>query len=190
MKKLLLITFLFFAFHAKSQTTKPIDSFLGIKFGSSVAEVTAALKNRGGKISPGASPTLLSSSNISLGSRKAESFFVMFIDDKAYGAYFVFRPELEPQLIDYYNSLVSDISDVYGKGKSHKTFKQPYEDGNGFEVQAITTGNADYETIWTNENNKIFATIESDGSVVLIYSEGNLTEKATKQGKEKEKADF
>ncbi|MES2268671.1 MAG: hypothetical protein V4520_18035 [Bacteroidota bacterium] len=191
MKKILLITLLFITAKTNAQTLKPIDSFLGIKFGSSYATVSAAVKAKGGILdAPASTPTLMVFNNVSLGSRKSDYFFVRLIDDKAYTAYFIFKPELEPQLLDYYNSLITDVSEFYGKSVPVKNFKQPYEEGDGFEVQAIKTGNAEYVNFWTYEKNRIYATTKNDGTIALMYTDGNLSEIAEAKKKEKEKAEF
>jgi hypothetical protein len=67
MKKTLLIALLlipFFGF-SQTQTTKPIDGFLGIKFGSSKAVVLAAMKAKGAVLDKSdADPTVLTFHNV------------------------------------------------------------------------------------------------------------------------------
>ena len=191
MKKLLLFVFSFIVVTASAQTLKPIDSFLGIKFGSSYATVSSAIKAKGGIIdAPSSTPTFLVFNNVSLGGRKSEYFYVSLIDDKAYAACFVFKPELEPQLLDYYNSLIKNVSEFYGKSVPVRNFKQPYQEGDGYEVQAIKTGNAEYVNFWTYEKNRIYSATKNNGTVILMYTEGNLSEVAENRKKEKEKAEF
>lgn len=192
MKNLIFITLLLITFGANAQTVKPIEGFLGIKFGSSAAEVTEALKSKGGVVRVN-SATSIGFSGISLGNRKTSSVYVHFVNDKAFEGALSFSPEQEARSIEYYNALVSDISDVYGPGKVFKTFKPPYEDGDGYEITAIKSGNADYETLWENGDNYILAKIavSSDKiSIRLYYDEGKLRKMNDDQQKEKNKSEF
>jgi hypothetical protein len=121
MKNLILIALLFIAFQGKAQTTKPIDGFLGIKFGSTVAQVTEALKAKGGVLDKENSDAkLLFFDNISLGNRKAAGLIVHFFNNQSYTAIFIFQADQEAKSIDYYNKLVKDINEVYGAGKDKK----------------------------------------------------------------------
>lgn len=190
MKKTLIIAFILFAIQAKSQTKKPIDSFLGVKFGSSAAQVIAGLKLKGATVDQAHSnPTFLVFNNVSLGRRKASIFYVRLVDNKAYQATFLFDQEIEAKAIDYYNDLVADINDVYGTGKSYKTFKSPYEDGDGYEITAIKTGKAEYTTYWIDEN-AISAEINTDVAIKLTYQDSNLIKLAVQKQKDKDKSDF
>jgi hypothetical protein len=191
MKKLTLITLLLIPFLAVSQTTKPIDGFLGIKFGSDAATVKAAMKAKGGVFLASKSTTeILQFTNVKLGHRASSLFAVKLIDNKAYEADFFFDPELEAKIIDEYDALASDLNDVYGKGTASKKFKSPYTDGDGFEITAIKSGNAEYQTIWESGENTLSAEIDSDMSIELTYQNGPLIDKAVAKEKAKEKSDY
>jgi hypothetical protein len=195
MKNLILIALLLITVCCKAQTTKPIDGFLGIKFGSSPAQVIEALKAKGGIVNTGQTPFSISFSNVSLGSRKTAAVFVHFVNEQAFGATFVFKPELEAKTIEYYNALVKDISEVYGQGKELKKFKQPYTEGDGYEITAIKTGNADYYTAWDEENGNevlvvIAVTSTNELRVRLIYNHGKLRKLYEDQQKAKNKSEF
>jgi hypothetical protein len=191
MKKTLLIALMLIPFLGICQTTKPIEGFLGIKFGSSKAEVIAAVKAKGGTLDPaGKDPNYIQFSNVNLGHRPSYYFFVYFDDDKAYRAGFIFKSELEARSVDYYNALVKDINDVYGTGKSYKNFKEPYTDGDGYETLAISLGKANFSTTWLSGDNKIDVFINSKLSTVLNYYDGKLNEAAEQKKKAKEKSDF
>lgn len=193
MKKLLLITFLLIPFFGFSQTTKPIEGFLGIKFGSSKAEVTAAMKAKGAVLasSNDESGNLLVFDKVSLGHRETNLFGVRFIDDKAYQAVFMFKAEENPKTIEYYNALISDLNEIYGAGKSTRKYRGTYQDGDGYELTAIETGNADYYTTWVSDNkNLIELNIDSKLNVTLFYEDGPLLDLARERAKAKEKGDF
>jgi len=195
MKNLFLVTFLFITICCKAQTTKPIDGFLGVKFGSTQAQVIEALKAKGANLNSDPTPQAISFSNVKLGGRTVSTFFVYFFNDQAFNAGFIFMPEQEPKVIEYYNSVVKDITDVYGTGKAQKKFKSPYTDGDGYEITAIKTGNADYETDWIDGANHISALIRKDNKqnaliIALIYDDGKLHQAFKDKQKAQNKSEF
>lgn len=192
MKNLLLITMLLMPFIGFSQSQKPIDGFLGIKFGATILQVKTAMKAKGATFDEkNSKPELLLFDNVSLGKRKTDLFALRFLDGKVYSALFIFKPELEARTIDFYDDLQSSINDVYGKGKANKKFKSPYEDGDGYEISAIKTGNADYSTFWHDDkDNTIGETISDELEITLVYQDSAMGEIAEKRQKEKEKAEF
>ena len=92
MKKTLLIVLLLVPFFGFSQTTKPIESFLSIKFGSSKAEVIAAMKAKGYNLlkSDENSDTNLEFGAVNYAHRQTQAFAVEFVDNKCYEAIFDF----------------------------------------------------------------------------------------------------
>jgi hypothetical protein len=195
MKTLLTIFFLTLILNCKAQTPKAIDSFLGIKFGSTIAEVKAALKLKGGVLDAESSKAnILFYDNVSLAKRKVAFLYIRFVENKAYQCTFVFEPELKPQTIDFYNRLVSDIGSVYGTGKEIKKFKSPYEEGDGYEVQAIELGNAEYETFWGMADDQqpgaIYAEITAKLMVNLTYEDKKLSAIVATKNEEQKKAEF
>jgi len=193
MKKILLITLLLIPFFGFAQTTKPVEGFLGIKFGSSKLAVITAIKAKGGIIDKAhTTATQVAFSNVKLGSRDAVGLAVNFINDKAFIAIFLFKADLDPHTIDYYNELVSDVNGIYGPGTPTKTFTSGFSDGDGNEVTAIEGGFADYHTEWdSNTNNTaILATINSGLFVILTYQDNKLRDEADAAKKSKESSDY
>jgi len=194
MKKLLLITLLIIPFCGFSQTTTPIDGFLGIKFGSSKQAVIAAIRAKGGvleKNAPG--PLGLAFDKVKLGNRQCAAFVVKFIDDKAFCAVFSFEPKEQPKTIDYYNSLVSDLSEKYGPGKPTADFKEPFKLGDGNEILAIQGGYVAMYTDWDSNDHSIQASIDHDGdglSVTLIYTDEKLQAIVDAKQKAKQNSDM
>jgi len=189
MKKSLLIALLLIPFLGFSQTTKPIDGFLGIKFGTSKADVIAAVNAKGGK-SIGEKNDILFFTGLSLGHRPIESFQVGFFNNQAYVGALVFKPENDPATFNFYNSLLQDITDIYGKGKSVRLFKSPYVDGDGYETTAVSSGNANILTDWKSDTNSMQLHIDNELNVVLIYTDTKVAAQAKVKQKEKEKSDF
>ena len=192
MKNLLLITLFLMPFLGISQTTKPIEGFLGIKFGTSQADVIAAMKAKGCTPSDGGdSKKLVFQTDIKLGPRSAIQLTVFFFNDQVFDARFYFKADQEPQSVEYYNSLVSDISDVYGKGAATKTFKSPYENGDGHEIIALEGGYANFATLWKADNNNAIAVSirplkEDELYIILDYVDLTIQ----KENDEKEKAAY
>jgi hypothetical protein len=194
MKKSILITLLLIPFLGFSQTAKPVEGFLGIKFGASKADVVAAMKAKGGVLSPASTDSQLLFTNVKLGQRMSEWLTVLLYNDKLYKGIFYFKPEHDSQAIDYYNSLVSDISGVYGTGSPYKSFKSPYKDGDGYEVTALSSGNATIFTNWGSDKaNMIQAVIDpvkDDLYVLLFYIDDVVNAQAVAAEKAKEKSDY
>ncbi|MBD1394602.1 hypothetical protein [Mucilaginibacter glaciei] len=195
MKQFLLVLFLCTALQAKSQSTKPITSFLGVKFGSTPAQVIAGLKAKGAVfIKASSKADFLIFDNIKLGGRKTTHSFVSFSNGKAAQAGFIFKAELEAKTLDYYNDLVADIAGVYGEGTVTKEFKPPYEDGDGYEVTAISTGKADFKTLWGLEDEQqpgsVMVIITDNLSIMLTYQDKSLMALKSQQDKKKSNADF
>lgn len=191
MKKTLLIALLFIPFLGISQTTKPIEGFLGLKFGASKEEVIAAVKAKGGtQTAPGKDPDVLGFHNLNLGHRTSSYFFVQFVDNKAYRAGYVFKNDLEAEVVPFYNNLVKDVNDIYGSGKAYKQFDEPYSEGDGYETQGIGLGKVHLTTTYTSGVNTIHIFITTQLTVVMDYVDGQLNDLAEKKLKEKEKGDF
>lgn len=194
MKKLVLvISILFISGSIFAQTTKPIDGVLGFKFGAKALDVKNTITAKGGilNISESNYPSSLKFTNVSLGHVKAELTGVKFIDGKAYEVGFIFRIDEGAKTIDVYNDLVNTLTGVYGKGITTRTFKSPYADGDGNELEAIKSGNADISTAWVDKDNAIQIKIVSQPLVIMLtYQDGKLAQLAINQKDAKEKADF
>lgn len=172
-----------------SQTTKSIEGFLGIKFGSSKLAVINAVKARGGVIDKeNTNADQIAFSNVKLGERESVGLAVRFINNKAFFAIFLFKANVEAQTVDYYNDLVKEITDVYGTGEVTKDFKSGFKDGDGHEVTAIQNGYADLHTDWHSNKNLIQATIDNQLFVALSYTDGTLRAEADAAQKEKNKS--
>jgi hypothetical protein len=194
MKKTLFIALLLIPFLGISQTTKPIDGFLGVKFGASKDDVIAAIKARGGNVNETPTNERVSFNNVKLGPRKAEELVIYFVNNKMYQGAFYFKPEQEPQTIEYYNALVSDISEVYGKGKPAMSFKSPYENGDGHELLALSSGNAKFYTNFNSDKNLLQIDIKAlqneELYVIASYYDNTLVAEAHAKEKDKAKSDY
>lgn len=177
-----------------AQTTKPIDGFLGIKFGSSKAAVLAAMKAKGAIFDKKNSDNdFFSFSNVKLGTRKPSVFAVKFISDKSYEADFLFSSDVEPQVFSIYKDLSKDLSDVYSEGKVTEFYNSPYEktDNQSDKIVGLKSGKIDFHTVWTDaKENTIAISIDTDLEVLLVYQDGELFKQVTAKEGAKNKSDL
>jgi len=192
MKKTLLIALLLISFLGFSQTTKPIDGFLGIKFGSSRTVVLAAVRAKGGEIDKSYNDAdALVFDNVNLGHRTADVLIVKFIDNKSFDAEFDFKPEVEAKVISDYDDLVTDLTEVYGKGQDTKNYTLPYKEGDGETLLGLSAGKIDFNTLWLADNkNALEVSISTDMQVELTYQDSKLFDEAVARQKSKDKADY
>lgn len=192
MKKILSIIILMAPLLGFSQVTKQVEAFLGIPFGSSRASVITALDAKGGTMDTSTADYLIYE-NIKLGHRNTTYFKVRFVDDKAYEALFVFKPDAEGDTFTYYFGLLNDINDIYGKGDLETSYTDPYseKDSDANKLVALQNDDATFVTNWISTNkNAIQAQIDKDLDVVLFYIDTALKTVATNKQKEKEKSDY
>lgn len=196
MKKLFFTALLLISINVFAQSKKRITGFISIPFGSSKTAVIAGVKAKGGTLDPKyTTATVLQFKNVKMGTRKAGLLVVRLVDGKAYEADFYFVPSLEAKTIEYYDSLNEDLSSVYGEGNSYRKFKEPFTDGDGYELTAIKTGNAEYNTFWHNDEddddtNSIKTTITEAMLVSVSYQDGKLINKAIEKQEERNKQDL
>jgi hypothetical protein len=190
MKKTLLIALLLIPFLGMSQTTKPIEGFLGIKFGTSKADLLAAMKAKEASLDASSTTDDLYFTHVSLGHRATDFIRVRLFNDKVYFAAMVFSPENDASTLGYYAGLVNDISDVYGKGKPTIDFKAPYKYGDGDETTAIFSSEGKMFTNWQSGSNSIQVTITTKLKVILFYIDDATQKLAEAAQKEKEKSAF
>ncbi len=197
MKNLLLIAFLLMPFLGLSQTTiKPIDSFLGIKFGSSSADVIKAMKQRGSKIlkTPDNNPARLVFQNVKLGHQQAEMLIVDFVDDQTFSATFTFSADIANNTLELYNDLSRNLTELYGTPVNKNELTSAYKnmDIKGNEATLIQTGDAKYSSIWIDDNstNVIRAHIDDKLNIYITYLDVKLASIYQQQTHAKEKSDF
>ena len=195
MKKKLFIAVLFLIpLCGFSQTTKPIEGFLGIKFGSSKAAVLAAMRAKGAILdTKHARKDALAFSNVKLGVRRPVAFLVKFVNDKVYEADYVFVPDVEPHTISEYNDLVNDITKIYGEGNPTTKYTSPYTENNdeGDKIVGLKLGNIDFHTLWFDaKKNTVLVSITTDMTVNLQYQDSVLTDEAIAKQDAQQKSDF
>ncbi|HEY9003354.1 MAG TPA: hypothetical protein VIM89_18505 [Mucilaginibacter sp.] len=152
MKKILsLLIFLLpcFAFAQK----KSIDGFMDIPFESDSATVKAAVLAKGGiKVDSLSKKDQLTFSNFSFSDRPINNLNVFFMDNKAYDAFFDFSNT--DDILNYYDSLVADITAVYGK--PGEVYNAPGYT-NSEKIRMLLKGNIDIRTLWQSKNRNVIS---------------------------------
>lgn len=151
-KIILSIATILFTVSAYSQTNVPPDGAAGLKFGMSPSEVKAIWKNKGTlyqdyetiKSTIGS----LSYIDISVGNEKFDVATAKFVNNKLYEISVMKLPEREAFAQGIYDNLQEILNNKYKKGNSYRIFTGIYEDGDGYEMQAVRLGNADIATYW------------------------------------------
>jgi hypothetical protein len=182
----------------EKDSTPNVDSFLGIKFGSSVSTVKQALSKR-----PGAKFDLKGSTKDALVydgitvAGKNTSYVTFFIyKGQLDGGVAFFSTSLEAKIIDLYEEIKSDLNSKYYITKDDcKSFKYPYKDGDGQETTAIKLGKAEYISRWIfpqedGTKNTISLGIDEDLTIHLIYNYGKLYDEEKKETKKAESKDY
>lgn len=194
MKKILSAVLFITPFLGMSQTTKPIDGFSGIKFGSNKITVLAALKAKGGVLDKeNTEKDYLAVDHVKIGTRVA-SLMVKFVNDKAFEADYLLDPEVEGKLLELYKSVNEDITSAYGDKKDVSTkYKAPYKEGEdeALTLLGLSAGNIDFTTTWSDSaDNTIQITITTEMIVKLTYQDSKLVKQAIAKQNEKTKSDF
>ena len=110
----------------------------------------------------------------------------------------VFKPKKQ-DVIPTYTQWVANLSGKYGKPTSaYKTFTTPYEEGDGYETQAIENGKADYSSYWLfkvaekpdTQRNGMSLEIEDNLSIIISYEYAELFSHLLKQIKQENAKDF
>ena len=191
MKKTLLIALLLLPFWGFTQTKKPITSFLGIKFGSSRAQILAAMQAKG--YAPNkkySNAENLAYNNVRLGHRPC-AFVVKFVNNKAFEADYISITDPQAKCIHDYNEIVDQITGIYGEGQVTKNYSSPYTEGDDNTLTGLSDGKIDLHTLWIDsDNNTIQISIDSNLDVNIVYQNGKLVEEAIANQHKKDASDF
>lgn len=92
--------------------------------------------------------------NVPIGTMTANTVVVQFVNNKMHTIKVLFLPDLEAKSQELYNDLAEILTLKYGKAESYRHFKTPYEDGDGYEMQAVKLGKADIASYWECANRR------------------------------------
>lgn len=154
---------------------KSIDGFMDIPFGSDSATVKAAVFAKGGTKNERLSEKDdLMFSNFSMSARPVTSFFVKFVNNKAFEGTFYFNYS-EDVILPSYDNLVTDLTAVYGKPAEVDNFDDL---NNTAKIWKLKSGNIIIKTAWQSKNkNTIVLSISPVGQLLMIqldYQDSDL----------------
>jgi hypothetical protein len=177
-----------------AQTAQTLSAPLGLTFGMNAISAKKILTSRGGKIET-ESPTLLLVSNVQVGNKTSDVAAFKFINNKLFEVSLSFWPEPEATSQKIYDELQQIVESKYGKGDYYRSFKGIYDDGDGFEMQAVKQGQATIVSYWTNFLNESGISLEiqllqKNIVVRLGYQDGLLVNDAIAKQNEKNISDF
>jgi hypothetical protein len=170
-----------FSLYAQSDLT----GAMGLTFGMNKNAVKSNILKRSGTFETTKGGTLMIT-NITMDSKNPVMVMCKFVNLKLFEISVYFIPSLEVKTQELFDEISGIVESKYGKGQSLRTFKGIYKDGDGFEMQAVKTGNGSIATSWSgfNNNNIIYLEIYSLNDnlyVRLIYRDGKLAAKVKKQ---------
>jgi hypothetical protein len=183
MKKGLFILMFLIPLFGISQTTRSIESFLGIKFGAGQSEALDALKAKGAKFEKDNSCCgQLVFLDAKFETRTAYSLSVNFVNDKAYQVEYTFAQGDDAKVIEEYNKLVAEMIAVYGPGRITTKYSPPFKADGGDILHGISEGQIDFHTTWLDDINKVTVIVRIDSTmrVNLIYQDDGLFELAVR----------
>lgn len=166
------------------QYNKPVQGAFGLTFGSSKINVKEVMRKHNAEIYDEKQTHLLYK-DVVLGSQKSDLLWCMFVNNKLYEIRALFSPEVDEYAQALFNELKEIIDNKYEKGVYFRRFKGIYKDGDGFEMQAVKSGNGYIKSYWVDPNFKSTISLEiiplnKSLTVTLIYQDVTLTEEAVK----------
>jgi hypothetical protein len=166
-----------------------LDGFLGLSWGSSGQQVKELMRNRPNTTLNGEKPDYLDYKSTFLG-KNADIMFCLY-QNKLYKAG-VFMEFEEYEVIDGWKSICEDISSKYGQPNNRfYFFKTPYEEGDGYEEQAIRNGKGTASAYWDFGNNNIISCrITTSLIVVIAYENGEIMKVVSEANKKKQSQDL
>ncbi len=178
-----------------AQDSQELKGPIGLEFGMNKESVTSILKSKQAVLQSSESDVIIFKA-LKLGSKQPELGFCKFINDKLFEVVFIFNPKLEAKTQSEFDEISDIIENKYGKpSNSFRNFNGIYKDGDGYEMQAVRTGNATISNYWTNFKNESAISIKlfpSDNSVFVLlgYQDGILIDEAVKKQNDKNTSEF
>jgi hypothetical protein len=175
-----------------------MNGFLGIKFGTSSANVKQAMSKKSESIydSKNSNNSKLKYNGVKVGGNETLFATFYFYKDQLMGVTSVFSPNLEARIFDLYNRIKLDINSKYYVTKQdYKSFKYPYENGDGHETTAIKLGKADILSVWNflqpdGSKNQIILSITEKLKVELFYDCGRISDEYDKKAEKQVAKDY
>jgi hypothetical protein len=187
-----------FVFLVAQDSTRTMDGFLGVKFGASASSVKKNISARSeAKFdSKYSKQDVLIFDRVRIAGKETRFVKFEFFKDQLYGIVAYYKASLDARTIELYDEIKSDInSKYYYTDADYKSFKYPYEAGDGHEITAITLGKASIVAKWTfaqsdGTENQIYLDIDDNLNIKLFYNCGRISAQASETQKSKESTDY
>lgn len=198
-----LIAFLILGTNMVNAQNRDMSSFMGIAFGSTVAEAKAAfLAKQSNAKTEREDKQFLTFKDVKFGGRDAFAIVMKFSEEgKLHTAVVLMAPDECIESYKLYDDVVSDINDKYYKSDVVvEQFKYPYERKDRENTTALKNGYATFNTLWTfdtrntpndsEDDNAILIEILKSCIVKISYQDGVLIDEIVLKNKEKNSADY
>lgn len=167
------------------QTTEAApDGAAGVKYGMSPSEVKAIWRTRGTLYQDYelTQPKLGSIffTKIKVGSVTFDIGGAKFVNDKLYEIALSKLPNEDAFAQTIYDELKDILMSNHQNGQSIRRFESPYEDGDGYEMQAVRVGKGTIATYWIFEDSVISLEIypSTNGVSVRLQYQSDLVKEA------------
>ena len=84
-----------------------------------------------------------------------------------------------------YENFKKALTNKYGKGRSYEFFKEPYYEGDGYEMAALKMEKCVYSTFYDTENGSISLELSKFKHVTITYEDKINTEKKNQKKEQK-----
>ena len=159
----------------------------------SINDATNVMKQKGGiKDEKYSTENHLVFNNVMVAGRESIFITLDFYKGQLFDINVFFMSILDPKTQELFDNIKGDIEGKYGKSQCIRTFRGIYKDGDGFEMQAIKTGNADVACFWMgfSGGNTILMTITPTLAIKLNYQNASMAEEQINETKTKNSSDL
>lgn len=168
-----------------------LTDFWGLDFGVSKDSAVAFFQEKGCEIKYQEGPTVVFSGTYFAGT-EASGFSTLFYKDKLCKVSVVYEIEPIAAILMEFWELKDMVTKKYGKSEDIAYFENPYEYGDGFEVQALRRGKAHFFSLWKLDNGSIGLRITKgeDIWIMLTYEYNPLMSLFSAEKKNKDLDDL
>lgn len=169
---------------------RTLSAPIGLTFGMSKEKAKLIMLNKKAKLDVKRSLVdKLIYGNVKVGGKMTDFIVLLFVDNKLFDVS-IYYFDLEARQQENYDKLKETIDSKYGFSETYRTFKSPYKDGDGYEMQAIKVGKGSITTYWSLKNGIISLEILETMNICVGYQETKLADIYFARRKKKEAADF
>jgi hypothetical protein len=169
---------------------RTLNAPIGLTFGMYKEKAKAIMFNKKGKLDVKRSVVdKLIYGNVKVGGKMTDFIVLLFVDNKLFDVS-IYYFDLDARQQENYDKLKETIDNKYGFSETYRTFKSPYTDGDGYEMQAIKVGKGSITTYWSLKNGIISLEILVTMNICVGYQDTKLADVYFARKKKKEAADF